>query len=398
MTSFTFFLFFIPVLSVILLAINFIFAPYNPNAEKRTAFECGFHSFLGQNRSQFSISFFIFGLLFLLFDLEILLIYPYALSSNWNDLFGLLTMLLFFILLTVGFIFELGKKALTIYSRQNNINGSFNSKTIDSKIKNLNNVNIIKSHFSFSTILVSSYIVLDNVNVSLSNFINEFTFQDFIFSFIFFSILLFLILVNNSFILFTFAYKNINKIFFIYFSILCLYISINLLNIILLAFDDLLFMAPPGNSDSVDGGAQNPSSPTGEDSSSSDSDDDDEDDSSLCPHHESMVYHPSSGESCDWCLGLNPRVACIKCLTPYHDTCLDQRTTNFYREHPDIYDRPEDSHTENPNGNSTEGEETDVAVQSESSVDEQAEASNTNKRKLDDDDLEESNSKKPKSN
>lgn len=82
MTSFTFFLFFIPILSVILLLVNFIFAPYNPNAEKRTVFECGFHSFLGQNRSQFSISFFIFALLFLLFDLEILLMYPYALSSE----------------------------------------------------------------------------------------------------------------------------------------------------------------------------------------------------------------------------------------------------------------------------------------------------------------------------
>jgi NADH-ubiquinone oxidoreductase chain 3 len=124
MSSFTFFLFFIPVLALLLLAINFIFAPYNPNAEKRTSFECGFHSFLGQNRSQFSISFFIFALLFLLFDLEILLIYPYALSSQWNDIFGLLTMLLFFVLLTIGFIFELGKKALVIYSRQNNKNNT----------------------------------------------------------------------------------------------------------------------------------------------------------------------------------------------------------------------------------------------------------------------------------
>lgn len=124
MSSFTFFLFFIPFLAILLLAINLIFAPYNPNAEKRTSFECGFHSFLGQNRSQFSISFFIFALLFLLFDLEILLIYPYALSSQWNDIFGLLTMLLFFVLLTIGFIFELGKKALVIYSRQNNKNNA----------------------------------------------------------------------------------------------------------------------------------------------------------------------------------------------------------------------------------------------------------------------------------
>lgn len=119
MTSFTFYLFFIPLLAIILLAVNFIFAIYNPNGEKRTAFECGFHSFLGQNRSQFSISFFIFGLLFLLFDLEILLIYPYALSSSSNDIYGLIIMLIFFILLTIGFIYELGKKALIIYSRQN---------------------------------------------------------------------------------------------------------------------------------------------------------------------------------------------------------------------------------------------------------------------------------------
>ena len=119
MSSFTFYLFFIPVLALLLLVVNLLLAPHNPNAEKKTPFECGFHSFLGQNRSQFSISFFIFALLFLLFDLEILLVFPYALSSGWNDLFGLLTMLLFFVLLTIGFVFELGKKALVIYSRQN---------------------------------------------------------------------------------------------------------------------------------------------------------------------------------------------------------------------------------------------------------------------------------------
>ena len=118
MTSFTFFLIFIPILSIVLLLINFGLSPYNPNAEKRTAFECGFHSFLGQNRSQFNISFFIFGLLFLLFDLEILLIFPYGMSSSFNDIYGLIIMLLFFLLLTIGFIFELGRKALVIFSRQ----------------------------------------------------------------------------------------------------------------------------------------------------------------------------------------------------------------------------------------------------------------------------------------
>ena len=118
MTSQTFFLFFIPILAFILLSINIIFAPHNPYQEKDSAFECGFHSFLGQNRSEFSISFFIFALLFLLFDLEILLVYPYIVSSYVNGVFGLIIMLIFFLVLTLGFAFELGKNALSIESRQ----------------------------------------------------------------------------------------------------------------------------------------------------------------------------------------------------------------------------------------------------------------------------------------
>lgn len=118
MTSQTFFFVFIPVLAVILLTVNLIFAPHNPYQEKNSAFECGFHSFLGQNRSEFSISFFIFALLFLLFDLEILLVYPYIVSAYVNSVFGLIVMLIFFVVLTLGFAFELGKNALTIESRQ----------------------------------------------------------------------------------------------------------------------------------------------------------------------------------------------------------------------------------------------------------------------------------------
>lgn len=118
MTSTTFFIIFIPILAILLLAINLILAPHNPYQEKDSVFECGFHSFLGQNRTQFSVSFFIFGLLFLLFDLEILLVYPYSVSSYTNDIYGLVIMMVFFVLLTLGFIFELGKNALTIDSRQ----------------------------------------------------------------------------------------------------------------------------------------------------------------------------------------------------------------------------------------------------------------------------------------
>ena len=118
MSSISLFLIFIPILGIILLSINLIFAPHSPYEEKNSAFECGFHSFLGQNRTQFSISFFIFALLFLLFDLEILLIFPYAVSAYTNGLYGLIIMLLFFIVLTLGFAFELGKNALKIDSRQ----------------------------------------------------------------------------------------------------------------------------------------------------------------------------------------------------------------------------------------------------------------------------------------
>jgi len=123
-----FFLLFIPLLSFVLLAVNLVFAPHNPYQEKDSAFECGFSSFLGQNRTQFSISFFIFALLFLLFDLEILLVYPYLVSAYTNGVYGLTIMLVFLLALTLGFAFELGKKALSIDSRQilNESNKQFN--------------------------------------------------------------------------------------------------------------------------------------------------------------------------------------------------------------------------------------------------------------------------------
>jgi NADH-ubiquinone oxidoreductase chain 3 len=130
-TSITFFFLFIPLLAIILLVINLIFAPHNPYQEKDSAFECGFHSFLSQNRTQFSISFFIFALLFLLFDLEILLVYPYVVSAYINSIYGLMIMLIFFLALTLGFAFELGKNALKIDSKQMLIftNKQFNTTT-----------------------------------------------------------------------------------------------------------------------------------------------------------------------------------------------------------------------------------------------------------------------------
>ena len=119
MSAVVFFLIFIPLLSLILLAVNLILAPHMPYKEKKTPFECGYHSFLWQNRTQFTILFFVFGLLFLLFDIEIVLIYPFAVSSGRNGIFGLVILILFALIVTVGFVFELGKNALTIESKQN---------------------------------------------------------------------------------------------------------------------------------------------------------------------------------------------------------------------------------------------------------------------------------------
>jgi NADH-ubiquinone oxidoreductase chain 3 len=144
MTSISFFLFFVPLLAFIFLVINLIFAPHNSYQEKDSAFECGFHSFLGQNRTQFSISFFIFALLFLLFDLEILLVYPYVVSSYTNGIYGLMLMLIFFLALTLGFAFELGKNALKIDSRQMFILRSRNSN--------------ISTYISISNLICNNYI------------------------------------------------------------------------------------------------------------------------------------------------------------------------------------------------------------------------------------------------
>lgn len=124
MKEFIFYLF-IPFLAFLLLGINLIFALHKPYQEKSSVFECGFHSFLGQNRIQFNVSFFIFALLFLLFDLEILLVYPYVVSAYSNEIYGLIIMLIFFLILTLGFVFEIGKNALNISPPANRLVSSF---------------------------------------------------------------------------------------------------------------------------------------------------------------------------------------------------------------------------------------------------------------------------------
>ena len=133
----TLFIFFVIVIALLFLVINFIFAPHNPYQEKYSIFECGFHSFLGQNRMQFGVKFFIFALVYLLLDLEILLIFPFALSEYNNNLYGLIFSLIFISIITLGFIFELGKSALKIESKQELINKKIPSYYIINSLGNI---------------------------------------------------------------------------------------------------------------------------------------------------------------------------------------------------------------------------------------------------------------------
>jgi len=118
MSSIMIFFIVVSILTVLFLLLNFLFAPHNPYQEKYSIFECGFHSFLGQNRMQFGIKFFIVAILYLIFDIEILVMYPFAISMSINNIYGLSLLLIFIFIITTGFVFELGKNALKIDSRQ----------------------------------------------------------------------------------------------------------------------------------------------------------------------------------------------------------------------------------------------------------------------------------------
>lgn len=118
MSSITFLFILVSAITLLFLVLNFALAPHNPYQEKYSIFECGFHSFLGQNRTQFGVKFFIFALVYLLLDLEILVIYPYGMSVYDNGIYGLIVVLIFIGIITAGFVFELGKGALKIDSRQ----------------------------------------------------------------------------------------------------------------------------------------------------------------------------------------------------------------------------------------------------------------------------------------
>jgi NADH-ubiquinone oxidoreductase chain 3 len=136
MSGMTFLFIFVSVVTLVFLLMNFILAPHNPYQEKYSIFECGFHSFLGQNRTQFGVKFFIFALVYLLLDLEILVIYPFGLSGYENGIYGLIVVLIFIGIITAGFVFELGKNALKIDSKQSNNYFNKSKKFVNTFIEN----------------------------------------------------------------------------------------------------------------------------------------------------------------------------------------------------------------------------------------------------------------------
>lgn len=79
--------------------------------EKISAYECGFHPY-EDTREKFNIRFYLVSILFIIFDLEITFLFPWAVSLSHSDLFGFWSMFIFLIILTIGFIYEWIKGAL----------------------------------------------------------------------------------------------------------------------------------------------------------------------------------------------------------------------------------------------------------------------------------------------
>ena len=98
-------------LSVSFIAINFISSPKKPDPEKLSAYECGFEPF-SDSRMEFDVRFYLVAILFIIFDLEIAFLFPWAISLGNIGILGFCSMMIFLFILTVGFIYEWKKGAL----------------------------------------------------------------------------------------------------------------------------------------------------------------------------------------------------------------------------------------------------------------------------------------------
>jgi NADH:ubiquinone oxidoreductase subunit 3 (subunit A) len=107
---FKFFLFSLA-LSILLFSLSFFLVFQNPDFEKVSTYECGFNPW-GDSRSKFEVRFYLVGILFIIFDLEISFLFPWVVSLNDLSVGAFYMMLLFILILTLGFVYEWLKGAL----------------------------------------------------------------------------------------------------------------------------------------------------------------------------------------------------------------------------------------------------------------------------------------------
>ena len=98
-------------LSVGFIFLNFLLSPNNPDPEKLSAYECGFEAF-NDSRMEFDVRFYLVAIIFIIFDLEIAFLFPWAISLGNIGSLGFWSMMIFLFILTIGFIYEWKKGAL----------------------------------------------------------------------------------------------------------------------------------------------------------------------------------------------------------------------------------------------------------------------------------------------
>ena len=98
-------------LAVLIVAASYILARQRPDSEKVSAYECGFEAF-DDARSRFDVRFYLVAILFIIFDLEVAFLFPWAVALGDIGLFGFWSMVIFLGILTIGFIYEWKKGAL----------------------------------------------------------------------------------------------------------------------------------------------------------------------------------------------------------------------------------------------------------------------------------------------
>jgi NADH-quinone oxidoreductase subunit A len=98
-------------IAVALLVAPFLVAYRNPDPEKVSAYECGFNAF-DDARMKFDIRFYLVSILFIIFDLEVAFLFPWAVTFRDTGTLGFWSMMMFLAVLTVGFVYEWKKGAL----------------------------------------------------------------------------------------------------------------------------------------------------------------------------------------------------------------------------------------------------------------------------------------------